>query len=214
MLFWLECLGVARDSIALKTPKPSMGDAEGVGPVEMATHIVQSIRLQLTQPTHGPYLRTALKCKRHLEVGSICSHLMYGHCDSHNLSHREYFAVPPFQCGSSSVVVESRRELLLGRVRKSLLVRLRLIYNSFIIRISLSFWLTVRRKKRDRKVFAKHFPLILAGTMRTWVIRPRDKKIAKNAAKTALLGIAKVRLGRKPGSGHRARLSAFGFLPS
>ena len=37
---------------------------------------------------------------------------MYGHCDSHNLSHREYFAVPPFQCGSSSVVVESRRELL------------------------------------------------------------------------------------------------------
>ena len=75
----------------------------------------------------------------------------------------------------------------LERVRKPLLVRLRLIYNSFIIRISLSFWLTVRRKKRDRKVFAKHFPLILAGTMRTWVIRPRDKKIAKNAAKTALL---------------------------
>ena len=36
-------------------------------------------------------------------------------------------------------------------------------------------------------MFAKHFPLILAGTMRTWVIRPRDKKIAKNAAKTALL---------------------------
>ena len=26
--------------------------------------------------------------------------------------------------------------------------------------------------------------------------------------------IAKVGFGRKPGSGHRARLSAFGFLPS
>ena len=39
-------------------------------------------------------------------------------------------------------------------------------------------------------MFAKHFPLILAGTMRTWVIRPRDKKIAKNAAKTALLATA------------------------
>ncbi len=64
----LECLRVARDSIALKPPTPSM-DADGVGPVEMATHIVRSIRLQLThwQPTHGvhgPYLRTALKCKR------------------------------------------------------------------------------------------------------------------------------------------------------
>ena len=74
LLFWLECLGVARDSIALKTPKPSMGDAEGVGPVEMATHIVQSIRLQLTQPTHGPYLRTALKCKRHLQASSLSAH--------------------------------------------------------------------------------------------------------------------------------------------
>ena len=52
-------------------------------------------------------------------IESISSHLMYGHCDSHNLSHREYFAVPPFQCGSSSVVVESRRELL---------VPLRLLY--------------------------------------------------------------------------------------
>ena len=39
-------------------------------------------------------------------------------------------------------------------------------------------------------MFVKHFPLILAGTMRTWVIRPRDKKIAKNAAKTALLATA------------------------
>ena len=87
-------------------------------------------------------------------------------------------------CVMGKVSVRSRP---VGMVRKSLLVRLRLIYNSFIIRISLSLWLTVRRKKRDRKVFAKHFPLILAGTMRTWVIRPRDKKIAKNAAKTALL---------------------------
>ena len=52
-------------------------------------------------------------------IESISSHLMYGHCDSHDLSHREYFAVPPFQCGSSSVVVESRRELL---------VPLRLLY--------------------------------------------------------------------------------------
>ena len=74
LLFWLECLGVARDSIVLKTPTPSMGDAEGVGPVEMATHIVQSIRLQLTQPTHGPYLRTALKCKRHLEASGLSAH--------------------------------------------------------------------------------------------------------------------------------------------
>ena len=73
LLFWLECLGVARDSIALKTPTPSI-DAEGVGPVEMATHIVQSIRLQLTQPTHGPYLRTALKCKRHLEASGLSAH--------------------------------------------------------------------------------------------------------------------------------------------
>ena len=92
MLFWLECVGVARDSIALKAPTPSI-DAEGVGPVEMATHIVQSIRLQLTQPTHGPYLRSALKCKRHLQASSLSAHLMYGHCDSHDLSHREYFAV-------------------------------------------------------------------------------------------------------------------------
>ena len=97
---------MARDSIVLKTPTPSI-DAEGAGPVEMATHIVQSIRLQLTQPTHGPYLQTPSS-----SIESISSHLMYGHCDSHDLSHREYFAVPPFQCGSSSVVVESRRELL------------------------------------------------------------------------------------------------------
>ena len=57
LLFWLECLGVAR-----------------VGPVEMATHIVQSIRLQLTQPMHGPYLRTALKCKRHLQASGLSAH--------------------------------------------------------------------------------------------------------------------------------------------
>ena len=31
-----------------------------------------------------------------------------------HLSHREYFAVPPFQCGTSSVVLESRRELLVA----------------------------------------------------------------------------------------------------
>ena len=103
---------MARDSIALKTPKPSMGDAEGAGPVEMATHIVQSIRLQLTQPTHGPYLLGLEMQTPSSSIESISSHLMYGHCDSHDLSHREYFAVPPFQCGSSSVVVESRRELL------------------------------------------------------------------------------------------------------
>ena len=39
-------------------------------------------------------------------------------------------------------------------------------------------------------MFVKHFPLILAGTMRTVLLRPRDKKIAKNAAKTALLATA------------------------
>ena len=39
-------------------------------------------------------------------------------------------------------------------------------------------------------MFAKHFPLILAGTMKTIIIRPRDKKIANNAAKTALLATA------------------------
>lgn len=70
------------------------------------------------------------------------------------------------------------------------MVRLRLIYNSFIIRISLSFWLTVRRKKRDRKALTLHFRLTLAGTMRTVFLRPRDKKIAKNTAKTALLATA------------------------
>ncbi len=32
---------------------------------------------------------------------------------------------------------------IVERVRKPLLVRLRLIYNSFIIRISLSFWQTL-----------------------------------------------------------------------
>ena len=43
--------------------------------------------------------------------------------------------------------------------------------------MSLSFWLAARRKKGDRKVFVKPFPLILAGTMRTlpypqqWVIK-------------------------------------------
>ena len=42
LLFWLECLGVARDSIALKTPKPSMGDAEGDGPVEVRSGQVRS----------------------------------------------------------------------------------------------------------------------------------------------------------------------------
>ena len=73
LLFWLECLGVARDSIVLKTPTPSI-DAEGVGPVEMATHNVQSIRLQLAQPTHGPYVRTALECKRHLQASSLSAH--------------------------------------------------------------------------------------------------------------------------------------------
>ncbi len=32
----------------------------------------------------GRYVRTALECKRHLpSIESICSHLMYGHCDSH-----------------------------------------------------------------------------------------------------------------------------------
>ena len=36
----------------------------------------------------------------------------------------------------------------------------------------------------------KHFPLTLAGTMRTVFLRPRDKKIAKNTAKTALLATA------------------------
>jgi len=40
----------------------------------------------------------------------------------------------------------------------------------------------------DRRL--KHFPLTLAGTMRTVFLRPRDKKIAKNTAKTALLATA------------------------
>ena len=51
----------------------------------------------------------------------------------------------------------------LERVRKPLLVRLRLIYKSFIIRLSLSFWLTVRRKKRDRKALSAYTSAYLGG---------------------------------------------------
>ena len=38
--------------------------------------------------------------------------------------------------------------------------------------------------------FVSVFRLILAGTMKTIIMRPRDKKIAKNTAKTALLATA------------------------
>ena len=39
-------------------------------------------------------------------------------------------------------------------------------------------------------MFVTVFRLILAGTMKTIIMRPRDKKIAKNTAKTALLATA------------------------
>jgi hypothetical protein len=86
--------------------------------------------------------------------------------------------------------INSEKCTLVERVRKPLLVRLRLIYNSFIIRISLSFWLTVRRKKRDRKALPLTLSAYLGGTMRNVFLRPRDKKMAQNTAKTALLATA------------------------
>jgi hypothetical protein len=43
--------------------------------------------------------------------------------------------------------------------------KFKLFYKSFIVRMSLSFWLAARRKKGDRKGFVQPFPLILAGTI-------------------------------------------------
>ena len=65
LLLRMERLGVARDSIALENPTPSMGEAEGVGPVEMATQRAEhSTAMDATEAL----TICARSCKRHLQA--------------------------------------------------------------------------------------------------------------------------------------------------
>jgi hypothetical protein len=64
------------------------------------------------------------------------------------------------------------------------LVRLRLIYNSFIIRISLSFWLTVRRKKRDRKALPLTLSAYLGGHDEDRPFASESYEVVTNVVKT------------------------------
>ena len=57
LLLRMERLGVARDSIALENPTPSMGEAEGAGLVEMATH-----RAEHSTAIEAARARTVLAC--------------------------------------------------------------------------------------------------------------------------------------------------------
>jgi hypothetical protein len=86
--------------------------------------------------------------------------------------------------------INSEKCTLVERVRKPLLVRLRLIYNSFIIRISLSFWLTVRRKKRDRKALPLTLSAYLGGHDEGRLFASPRQEDSQNTAKTALIATA------------------------
>ena len=57
LLLLMERLGVARDSIALENPTPSLGEAEGAGLVEMATH-----RADHSTAIEAARARTVLAC--------------------------------------------------------------------------------------------------------------------------------------------------------